>query len=337
MRQLVRNQRFRLFAAFAAVYLIWGSTYLAIRFAIETIPPYLMIGTRYSIAGTLLYLWLRWKGVPRPAPQHWATAFVVGILMLVIGNGGVAWAEQTVPSGLTALIVAIVPLWVALMEWGTGKDRPTVKSVSGLLLGFAGVVILVGPRELMGGERVMLTGAVVLVVASIAWATGTVYSRTARQHPSQSMATAMSMLAGSVAMFAVGGVMGEFTRLAPQSISLKSVLAVLYLVVFGSLIGFSAFMWLIRATSAARASTNSYVNPVVAVILGWALAGEPMTPRTLVAALVIIAGVWGIVSARGTFNEPNQTSHVDGDAGVSDILTRGRGAAPETTPHRKPD
>ena len=174
-----------LIGAFAAVYLIWGSTYLAIRFAIETMPPFTMAGVRFLIAGSVLYGWLRSRAAERPEPIHWRTAFVVGGLMLLGGNGGVVWAELSVPSGLAALVVATVPLWIVLLVWVTGRGRPSVAVVTGLLIGFGGVALLVGPERVAGGERIEPLGAIVLVLASLAWAIGSLYFREA-PHPRSS-------------------------------------------------------------------------------------------------------------------------------------------------------
>ena len=279
-------------AAFAAIYFIWGSTYLAIRFAIETLPPFLMASTRFIVAGAVLYGWARLVGAPRPTRFHWSAAAVVGGLLLLGGNGGVVWAEQSVPSGLTALLVAMAPVWMALLDWARrGGVRPNGGASVGLALGFAGVVLLVGPDELVGGGQVNPIGALVLMLASLSWAAGSLYSRYARLPDSPMLATGMEMLAGGALLLIAGSVAGEWARIGYSAVSLHSILALGYLIVFGSLIGFTAYTWLLRVTTLARASTYAYVNPVVAVFLGWALAGEPITFRTLLAAAVIVAAV----------------------------------------------
>lgn len=279
-------------AAFAAVYLIWGSTYLAIRFAIETMPPLFMAGVRYLIAGAVLYAWMRLRGTPPAARYHWVSAAIVGGLLLLGGNGGVVWAEQRVPSGLTALMITTVPLWMALLSWFRPNGlRPSRVVAVGLLVGFAGVALLVGPGELAGGSHIDLLGATVLILAALSWAAGSLYSRHARFPHSALLATAMEMLAGGALLLLAGSVAGEWARLDLEAVSLKSTLAFIYLIVFGSLVGFSAYIWLLRVTTPARVSTYAYVNPVVAVFLGWALAGEPLTPRTGIAAAIIIGAV----------------------------------------------
>lgn len=290
-------QRVEILLAFAAVYLIWGSTYLAIRFAIETVPPLTMAAVRFLIAGTILYAWVWARGAVRPTRMQWLAATVVGALMLLGGNGAVVWAEQRVPSGLTALLVAMVPLWMVLLEWARrGGTPPSARVVGGLTLGLAGLVLLVGPEHVLGGGHVDHAGALVLAFGSLSWAAGSLYSRHAHLPSSPLQATAMEMLAGSALLFAAAAVRGELADVQLAAVSARSALSLAYLVVFGSLIGFSAYIWLLRVTTPAKASTYAYVNPVVAMILGWALAGEALSPRTLLAAGVIVASVWLITS-----------------------------------------
>ena len=287
------KSRVRLLTAFAAVYLIWGSTYLAIRFAIETIPPFLMAGFRFLIAGAVMYWLVRLRGASRPTGRQWLWATVVGALLLLGGNGGVVWAEQTVPSGLAALLVATEPLWVVLIDWvRPGGVRPLRGEVVGLLLGFAGVAVLVIPVDLLGaGLEVDLVGAAALVFAALAWAAGSVVSRQAPAHESSFVATAMKMLTGGVLLVVAGTITGEWARLEVAAITPRSWFALAYLVVFGALIGFTAYVWLLKNTTLARASTYAYVNPIVAVMLGWMLAAEPLNSRVMVAAGIIVSGV----------------------------------------------
>lgn len=284
--------RARVLLAFAAVYVIWGSTYLAILFAIETLPGFLMAGVRFVVAGALLLGWAWWRGAARPRPEHWKAAAVVGALLLLGGNGGVVWAEQRVPSGVAALLVAMVPGWMVLVEWLRPRGtRPTRQVVFGLVLGLLGLAWLVGPDALMGGGRVDGLGAAVLALASLSWAIGSIYSRHSPSPESPLVAIGMQQFAGGVALLLFGVLAGDVGRLDLAAVSTKSLLAVLYLIVFGSIIGFSAYMWLLRVSTPAKVSTYAYVNPVVAVLLGWALAGEVLTARIGVAAAVIVAGV----------------------------------------------
>ncbi|HEX6132678.1 MAG TPA: drug/metabolite exporter YedA [Longimicrobiales bacterium] len=284
--------RTKILAAFAAVYLIWGSTYLAIRYAIETLPPFLMAGTRFLAAGALLYAWSSVRAPRRPTRGEWSAALVIGALLLLGGNGAVVWAEQTVPSGVAALLVAITPCWMVLLDWvWHGSARPGARTILGLLLGFGGIVLLIGPSAIAGAGHVPVAGAAVLMLGSLSWATGSIYSKRAQSPPGGLLFTGMQMLCGGALLVVAGTVTGELTRLDPAAVSLRSLLALGYLLVFGSIIGYTAYVWLLRVSTPARVSTYAYVNPVVAVLLGWAIAGEALTPRMGVAAIVIIAGV----------------------------------------------
>jgi len=284
--------RTRVLAAFGALYLIWGSTYLAIRFGLETLPPFLMAGTRFLIAGGLLFVTLRVRGAPSPTLAQWKGAAVVGLLLLLGGNGGVVWAQQHVASGSAALLVATVPLWMVLFErLRPGGERPRGSTLVGLALGTLGIVVLVGPGQLLGDSgRVDPVGAMVLMGSTILWALGSIWSRGRAMAPPM-MATAQQMLAGGSALMMLGMVSGELGRFDPGGISSRSLLALAYLIVFGSLIGYSSYIWLLGVSSPARVSTYAYVNPLVAVFLGWLLANEPLTGRVLVAAVIIVGGV----------------------------------------------
>ena len=291
-------KRWQLVLAFASVYIIWGSTYLAIKFAIETIPPFLMAGVRFIISGLILYGWARMKGAPRPSRIHWKSAATVGVLLLLGGNGGVVWAEQRVASGVAALIVAIVPVWIALMEWKSpGGRRPGWQVSAGLVAGTVGLLLLAAPGASLGAH-VDLIGAAVLVFATLSWATGSIKAKHSPLPESPLLSTGMEMLMGGAALVLAGVITGEVGQVNFAAISSKSLLSLLYLTTFGSLIGFTAYIWLLRVGSPTRAATYAYVNPVVAVFLGWLLAGEAITPRTILATLVIVGGVVLITSAR---------------------------------------
>jgi len=290
--------RAQLLLAFAAVYVIWGSTYLAIRFAIETLPPFLMAGVRFLIAGSILYGWMRLRGTPRPTKAEWRSTAIIGALLLAGGNGGVVWAEQFVPSGVAALLVATVPFWMVLLEWlRPGGERPSGGVVAGLLLGFVGLMLLVGPGEWAGGG-VNLLGAGALMLATLAWASGSIYSRGATLPAAPLLTTAMEMLAGGALLMLMGLGTGELAAIDVGAVSGRSLAALGYLIIFGSLIGFTAYVWLLGVAAPAKVSTYAYVNPVVAVLLGWALAGEPLTARVAVAVAVILGAVAVITLAR---------------------------------------
>jgi drug/metabolite transporter (DMT)-like permease len=285
--------RLKLVTAFAAIYVVWGSTYLAIRFAIETLPPFLMASARFLIAGAVLYAWARLYGrAARPTREQWRAAAVVGVLLLLGGNGLVVWAQTRVPSGVAALLIGMLPCWMVLFDWLRPRGvRPGPKIVLGLGLGLAGLVWLIGPDSLMGGGRVDLLGALALLLAEISWAAGSIYSRHAPLPPAPFLSTAMQMLAGSIALLIVSVALGEPWRMDPTGFSARSILAWIYLIVFGSIVAYSAYVWLLRASTPARVSTYAYVNPVIAVFLGWLLADEALTARMLIAAAVIVGGV----------------------------------------------
>lgn len=284
-------ERSRLLAAFAAVYLIWGSTYLAIRYAIETIPPFTMAGTRFLLAGGILVGWARLRGAAWPTLVHWRAAAWIGALLLLGGNGGVTWAEQRVPSALAALMVGAEPLWVVVLDWIRPRGRrPGTAVALGLLVGFAGVVLLVAPWK-SGRGAVDPAGALALMIATILWAVGSIASRGTPAPQSPLMSTGANMLCGGALLLVAGVLTREPARLDLARVSAVSVAALLYLVLFGAVIGFTAYLWLLKNTTLALASTYAYVNPVVAVLLGWSIAGEDISLRVLVSAAVILSGV----------------------------------------------
>jgi len=298
--------RTRVLLAFAAVYTVWGSTYLAIRVGIETIPPLLMASVRFLVAGTLLYGVSRLRGGPRPTRGNWRATAVVGALLLLGGNGAVVLAERTVPSGVAALLVATVPVWMVVLDWlWRGAARPGLRVVAGLLLGIAGLGLLVGPGAI-GGGAIDGTGAAILVAGSLFWATGSIYSREADLPHHAMLGTGMEMLAGGTLLGIAGLLRGELGMLHPAAISGASLLGLLYLVTFGSLVGFTAYVWLLDRVPAPRVATYAYVNPIVAVLLGWAILGEALTPRMGAAAAVIVAGVVLITTAGTRLRKPPQ-------------------------------
>jgi drug/metabolite transporter (DMT)-like permease len=288
--------RTRIALAFAAVYVIWGSTYLGIRYAIETIPPMLMAGTRFTLAGLILYVFARARGDAPPARHHLGPALLTGALMLLGGNGGVVLAQQTVESGLAALIIASVPLWVAFFgAFTVGGSLPRGRKALALVTGFAGVALLVAGRGLGGGD---LAGMALLVAAAASWAIGSLYSRTATRPSSGLIFVALQMLCGGGLQLLAGTLLGEWGELHLGGVSLASGIAFGYLVVFGSLVGYTAYAYLLQAVSPTLAATYAYVNPVVAVLLGWLVAGEVLTAQMLVAAAIVVASVVLITTAR---------------------------------------
>lgn len=295
----VRASRSQIVAAFASIYVIWGSTYLAIRYAVQTIPPFLMGGFRFVISGAALYAWARYRGAARPSRIHWRNAIIAGGFLLVGGNGAVVWAEQFVPSGMTALLVSILPFWLVIIEWvRPPRRRPAAAVLIGLIVGFIGIIVLVGPGNLGGHGDVRPIGALVLILGSLSWAIGSFFSRDADLPASGLLTTGMEMLGGGALMLIVGILSGELSHFVISHVSMASAMGLLYLVTFGSLLGFTSYIWLLDKVSPARLGTYAYVNPIVAVLLGWAIAGERLSFRTAIAAAIVICAVALITTAR---------------------------------------
>jgi drug/metabolite transporter (DMT)-like permease len=278
-----------IWAALAAVYLVWGSTYLAIRFTVETMPPFLSAATRFVISGGFLYSWRRLAGDPRPSPEQWRNASIIGIFLLVGGNGGVVWASQFISSSLAALLVSTVPLWMILFDAVRHGEKPRGIALIGILIGFCGAALLVGwSAHHASAEH--LHGAVAVLVASCLWAVGSIYGKTATLPASSLLTTAIEMLAGGIVLSLLALLFGELAVVDPELISTKSAAALLYLTVIGP-IAFVAYAWLLRVAPIPLVATYSYVNPLVAILLGYFLGNEILTPRILVAAVLIIGSV----------------------------------------------
>ncbi len=287
------SRTLQLVAAFAAVYLIWGSTYLAIRLLMETLPGFTMVGLRFFVAGGLLIAWAVFRGAQRPSRRQIVTAGWIGIMLLCVGTGAVVWATQYLDSGLVALLVAMEPLWLAMLIMvlpGMGL-RPTAGTWAALALGFGGAVLLAAPTDVLGSEAIHLPSVLVLAVGCLSWAAGSLLSRRVSLPKSMSMSSGIQMLVGGAALIVVGFGYGEWSAIDPAGVSNRSILAFLYLVVFGSIIAFSAYAWLILQVNPTLVSTHTYVNPVVAIYLGWLIAGESVGPRTLAAAALILTSV----------------------------------------------
>lgn len=287
--------------AFAAVYLIWGSTYLAIRFSVETMPPFLMASARWLLAGGILYAWRRAAGDPAPTRRGWLVASIVGVALILGGNGLVSWSQQWVPSALAALIIAIVPLWITLMLWWRTKLPPTPRGAAGILLGLVGVALLFAPAILAGlegieGASALLVGTLVILVATLSWAAGSLYSRTAKASPSILLGSSMQMLAGGVALGLVGLGTGEASRVDLAAVTPRSWISWGFLVLFGSIVAYSAYVWLLREVRAEMVATYAFVNPVVAVILGVFIGRETLGPLAVAASALIVVGVALVVT-----------------------------------------
>ena len=297
----------RIVLAFAAVYFIWGSTYLAIRFAIETMPPLAMAAVRFLTAGSLLFVWARSRGARIPSGAHWRAAAISGTLLLAGGNGAVVIAEQWVPSGLVALLVASVPLWMVILDRFFGsRARPTRRTVIGLTVGFGGVALLAGSLGVGAGGGKELFGAFLVMGGSLCWAAGSLHSRYIKDPPRPRMLVAMQMLSGGVVLAVMAALTGDWARVDIASISIRSWVAFGYLILAGALIGYAAYIWLLTVVPPARAGTYAYVNPVVAMFLGWSFAGEPLAFRSLGAAAIILGSVVVITTEASTKqNEPS--------------------------------
>lgn len=324
MADVVRNgaaapPRTHVLLAYATVYVVWGSTYLAIAYAIETLPPFLMAGARFLIAGGLLFGWARLRGAAAPPLLQWRNAAVVGAFLLLGGNGAVVWAEQRVPSGIAALLVSVLPIWMVLLEAaGPERRRPTLRGIVGVLIGIAGVAVLIGPDALLGRDAepgapsVHVIGAITLVLGSLSWGIGSMFSRFAALPASAPLGSGMQMLSGGLLLAILGLLVGESPATFVSGATPSSLFGFAYLIVFGSLVGFTAFAWLLRVEPPSRVATYAYVNPVVAVLLGWAIAGEPITGRTLVAAAIIVGAVALIISAKKRVTHAPSAAPVEG-------------------------
>jgi drug/metabolite transporter (DMT)-like permease len=289
-------------AALLIVYVVWGSTYLAIAVMIQTLPPLVAAGVRYATAGLLLLagiaIWRRVRGQPgeRPSRLQWRSALIIGTLLLLGGNGGVVLAEQRIPSGIAALIVATSPIWMAIFEALVAGQRPSRLALAGLVAGAVGVGILVVP--LAGVAALDLVGIGLVAGAAICWSLGSIYARRAPLPRSPFQGAGLEMVAGGTVMLGVGLLRGELSAVDPATFSSASLLAVAYLIVFGSVVAFTAYIWVLHHASISVVSTYAYVNPVVAVALGAIVLSEPMTPRTWLASLIIIGAVVAMVSGR---------------------------------------
>jgi drug/metabolite transporter (DMT)-like permease len=299
----VKRVSLLLIAAFAAIYFFWGSTYLAIKYAIETLPPFLMAGSRFLIAGSILYVWARLsRDYEKPTFAHWRTSFIVGTLLLLGGNGCVVFAEHYISSSLAALLVATEPFWIVLLTWlWLGGIRPNYKVALGLLVGFVGVYLLIGGQsstatvaDANGSGQIL--GAFLVMFGAFCWALGSIYGVRATTPKSSLLTSGMQMLSGGLVLSLVGTLTGEWSNFNVADVSTNSWLAFVYLIIFGSIVGFTAYSWLLKVASPSMVATYAYVNPVVAVFLGWIIAGESLTMEMLIGAGIIVGSVALITS-----------------------------------------
>jgi drug/metabolite transporter (DMT)-like permease len=298
---MVAPTKTRIIIAFAALYLVWGSTYLGIRFAIESIPPFLMAGTRFLLAGMIMFAIAWSRGTSKSSWANWRTSLIIGACLLLAGNGGVTISEEYIDSGLAALIVAIVPIYIVILGWVTGMTpKPAPIIWLGLVGGFVGVGILLGPalRFSSNGGRHPAIGMSILLVTSFIWSAGSLYSRIAKHAASPFMTAAQQMLCGGLLLLFAGIITGEMRRFHPSSISTLSLASFIYLVIIGAVVGYTAYIWLLRHCEPAKVATYAYVNPIVAVLLGTAFAGETLSIRVLIAAALIIGSVAIVITAQ---------------------------------------
>jgi drug/metabolite transporter (DMT)-like permease len=298
---MAASKRTIVIVAFAALYLIWGSTYLGIKFSIETIPPFLMAGARFVLAGVIMYAIAWSQGIGESNWRNWRTSLIIGACLLLGGNGGVTISEQYIDSGLAALIVAIVPIYIVLLAWATGMaTRPAPIMWMGLAGGFVGVGVLFGPGlrlHAIGGRNPAI-GISILLITTLIWSAGSLYSRVAKHAPSPFLTAAQQMICGGMLLLLAGIVTGEWRRFHPGSISILSLASFVYLVLIGAVVGYTAYIWLLRHCEPAKVATYAYVNPIVAVLLGALFAGETITVRTLIAAALIIGSVALVITAQ---------------------------------------
>ncbi len=287
-----KPSRMAFILAFAAIYLIWGSTYLGIRVAVRTMPPFLMAGTRFAVAGTIIFAYLKLRGAAWPTAREWRDQTIIGTFLLLGGNALVSWSEKTVPSGITSLILGSSPLVMVLLDWiRPGGRRPTLGLVIGVAVGIAGVALLLGPDSIPVASRPPALGVTALFLSSVSWWTGSFYSKHITSRTPLMMASSMQMLGGCVSMLLTGLLLGEGRVLHLAAITPSSWVAFAYLVGAGAIVAYPVYVWLLEHSTPALVSTYAYVNPVVAIILGWAILDEPLNLRILLAAMVIIGAV----------------------------------------------
>ena len=285
----------KVYGALGTIYVVWGSTFLAIEFAVRTLPPFLSMAGRHLAAGSILLLWGLARGAREPiGRRQLVAATIFGGALFLGSHGGLAWAQTRIPSGVAALIVASIPLWIAVLDRVALGKRLSSRAVAGLLLGFAGIAVLVDP---LGGGPVDTVGGLVALLSAGAWAAGSLYSRGAPLPKDPIVSAGLASLAGGTLLLAASALGGEVTGLDPDAISGESLAGVGYLIVMGSLVGLTAYVWLLRVAPISLVATYAYVNPVVAVLLGWALVGEALSARVLVAGAAIVLAVALIVSA----------------------------------------
>ena len=292
MEHAARPPSWKILLAFAIIYFVWGSTFLAIRVGVHEVPPFLLAALRFFVAGLALYGWMRLKGTPSPSRREWAGAFFLGTLIFVIDYGCLFWAEQRVPSGIAAVVLATIPVFITLLEIiFLRTQRLTVRLCLALIVGICGVAVLVNHSFSLGEVPINRAGAIALLVAAFTWSVATILARRLPLPASKPMSAAAQMLTGGAQLFVLTAVSGEFAGFRIQTVSWNAWFALVYLIVAGSIVGFTAYVWLLHYESPTKVGTYAYVNPVVAVILGYFLGGEAVGLRTLLGTLLVLVSV----------------------------------------------
>ena len=292
MQTTARPASWKILLAFAIIYFVWGSTYLAIRVGVDEVPPFLLAAGRFFVSGIVLYGWMRLKGIPSPSARQWAGASLLGALIFLVDYGCLFWAEQRVPSGIAAVVLATIPVFITLLEIiFLRTQRLTIRLGLALLMGLSGVAVLTVHSLSFGGVPINRAGALALLVAAFTWSVATILTQRLDLPASKPMSAAVQMLTGGAQLFLLAAVSGEFAGFHPQAVSAKAWFALLYLIVAGSIVGFTAYVWLLHHESPTKVGTYAYVNPVVAVALGYLVGGEAVGPRMLVGALLVVISV----------------------------------------------
>lgn len=303
---ILKRRNYSITLGMLCLYTFWGTPFLARKFAIETIPPFLMEGVRFASAGAAVMLYMTSFRKVRIEAGHWKSSFIIGGLLLLGGNGGVVWAQQEVPSGIAALFIAMVPLWIVLIDWLWKKaSAPSLAVAAALVSGFSGIVFLVSPRFSSGSLNLSPLPSAVLLFSAFSWALGSIYAKYASLHKNLPTAIGMQMFAGGILLIGAGFIRGEFLSFNLSGVSLRSILSLLYLIVFASILGFNVYIWLLKTIPPAQVATYAYVNPIVAISLGWKFAGEEITSKMLFSALLVIFSVAVIVRSSPRIKEKN--------------------------------
>jgi drug/metabolite transporter (DMT)-like permease len=293
------TERVKIAIAFAAIYLIWGSTFLATRYAVKTIPPFFVSGTRFFLAGVVLFLFARSRNREPLTPRMWASATAMGALFFLICHGGLSWAARHIPSGISALLMASISMWTAIIEIAArSRTRPGPRIMISLLVGFVGLALLIVRPELLAGSHVGSVGAIVVLTGAFSWALGTVFTKKVPLPSSPVLSSGMQMMCGGALLLIAAFLSGQAQGWSPLNISQQGVIAMTYLTLIGSLVGFTCYVWLLNHCPPTQVATYAYVNPIIALILGFAIAGEHITERSLIASLIVVGSVASIVTSK---------------------------------------